>query len=48
MGHTIETLLRTYAHARPDAQREKRAAIERLSARLEAAINGKPNKPDLD
>ncbi|MGC2407608.1 MAG: site-specific integrase [Candidatus Cybelea sp.] len=37
MGHTIETLLRTYAHARPDGQREKRIAIEKLSARLEAA-----------
>lgn len=37
MGHSIETLLRTYAHARPDAQREKRLAINKLSARLAAA-----------
>jgi integrase len=40
MGHSIETLLRNYAHVRPDAQREKRAAIEKLSARLEAAGGG--------
>lgn len=37
MGHTIEALLRTYAHVKPDAQREKRLAIEKLSTRLEAA-----------
>jgi hypothetical protein len=39
MGHKVETLLRTYAHAIPDAQAEKREALERLSAQLEAAIN---------
>lgn len=39
MGHSVETLLRIYAHVRPDAQREKRAAIERLSARLDATLN---------
>jgi integrase len=39
MGHTVETLLRIYSHARPDGQREERAAIERLSARLAAAVN---------
>jgi integrase len=37
MGHTIETLLRTYAHARPDSKRERREAIDKLSARLESA-----------
>ncbi|MGB8910616.1 MAG: tyrosine-type recombinase/integrase [Candidatus Cybelea sp.] len=36
-GHSIETLLRNYALVRPDAQREKRRAIEKFSARLEAA-----------
>lgn len=38
MGHSIKTLLRIYAHAIPDANREKRVAIEKLSARIEAAI----------
>ena len=39
MGHKLETLLRTYTHEIPDAQREKREALERFSAQLEAAIN---------
>jgi integrase len=38
MGHKVETLLRTYAQI-PDAQAEKREALERLSAQLKAAIN---------
>ena len=39
MGHKLETLLRTYTREIPDAQREKRGTLERLSAQLEAAIN---------
>lgn len=41
MGHKLETLLRTYAHEIPKAQREKREALERLSAQLEAAIKAR-------
>lgn len=41
MGHKLETLLRTYAHEIPNAQREKREALERLSAQLEAAIKAR-------
>lgn len=39
MGHKLETLLGTYTREIPDAQREKREALERLSAQLETAIN---------
>jgi len=41
MGHKLETLLRTYAHAIPNAQSEKREALERLSAQLEAVIKAR-------
>lgn len=41
MGHKLETLLRTYTHEIPDAQREKREALKRLSAQLETVINSR-------
>jgi integrase len=41
MGHSVQTLLRIYAHVQPDAQREKQIAIERLSARIDAIANGR-------
>lgn len=40
MGHKLETLLRTYAHAIPNAEHEKRLALERHSAHLETSIDG--------
>lgn len=40
MGHSVQTLVRIYAHIQPDAQREKQIAIERLSARIDAIANG--------